>query len=98
MPFDLEKLGEVLAALFIGSSTLLLTAAIAWRLAVKPTMRAILELRATRGGADPALLRRMVELEEEVRALKDRLAALPEGNPARALGTDVPWRGTKERT
>jgi hypothetical protein len=98
MPFDLEKLGEVLAALFIGSSTLLLTAAIAWRLAVKPTMRAILELRATRGGADPALLRRVVELEEEVRALKDRLVALPEGNPPRALGTDVPWRGTKERT
>jgi len=31
MPIDLEKLGEVLAALFIGSSTLLLTAAIAWR-------------------------------------------------------------------
>jgi hypothetical protein len=31
MPIDLEKLGEELAALFIGSSTLLLTAAIAWR-------------------------------------------------------------------
>jgi hypothetical protein len=31
MPIDLEKLGEVLAALFIGSSTLLLTAAIACR-------------------------------------------------------------------
>jgi len=30
MPIDLEKLGGVLAALFIGSSTLLLTAAIAW--------------------------------------------------------------------
>jgi hypothetical protein len=98
MPFDLEKLGEVLAALFIGSSTLLLTAAIAWRLAVKPTMRAILELRATRGGADPVLLRRVAELEEEVGALKDRLAALPEGNPSRPLGTDVPWRGAKERT
>jgi hypothetical protein len=98
MPFDFEKLGEVLAALFIGSSTLLLTAAIAWRLAVKPTMRAILEIRATRGGADPVLLRRVAELEEEVRALKDRLAALPEGNPSRPLGTDVPWRGTKERT
>jgi hypothetical protein len=98
MPFELEKLGEVLAALFIGSSTLLLTAAIAWRLAVKPTMKAILELRATRGGADPLLLRRVAELEEEVRALKGHLAALPEGHPSRLLGTDVPWRGTKERT
>ena len=98
MPFELEKLGEVLAALFVGSSTLLLTAAIAWRLAVKPTMRAILELRAARAGADPALSRRVAELEEEVRALKHRLAALPEGNPSRPLGTDVPWRGTKERT
>jgi hypothetical protein len=98
MPFDLEKLGEVLAALFVGSSTLLLTAAIAWRLAVKPTMRAILELRAARGGADPALSRRVGELEEGVRPLKQRLAALPEGNPTRTLGTDVSWRGTKERT
>ena len=98
MPFELEKLGEVLAALFIGSSTLLLTAAIAWRLSVKPTMRAILELRAARVGADPALSRRVAELEEEVRGLKHRLTALPEGNPSRPLGTDVPWRGTKERT
>jgi hypothetical protein len=98
MPLDLEKLGEVLVALFIGSSTLLLTAAIAWRLAVKPTMRAILEFRAMRVGAEPPLLRRMTELEEEVRALKDRLAALPEGKPSLPLGTDVPWRGTKERT
>jgi hypothetical protein len=97
MPIDLEKLGEVLVALFIGSSTLLLTAAIAWRLAVKPTMRAILELRATRMGADPVLSRRVTELEEEVRALKDRLGALPEGNPSRVLGTDAPWRGTKEK-
>lgn len=98
MPFEFEKLGEVLAALFVGSSTLLLTAAIAWRLAVKPTMRAILELRAARVGADPALSRRVGELEQEVRALKHRLVALPEGTPSRPLGTDVPWRGTKERT
>jgi hypothetical protein len=98
MPFDLEKLGEVLVALFIGSSTLLLTAAIAWRLTMKPTMRALLEYRATRGGVDAPLLRRMAELEEEVRALKDRLAALPEGKASVPLGTDVAWRGTKERT
>ena len=97
MPFDLEKVGEVLAALFLGSSTLLFTAAIAWRLAVKPTMRALLEYRTARVGADPALSRRVTELEEEVRALKDKLAALPEGNPTRLLGADVPWRGTREK-
>jgi hypothetical protein len=96
MPFDLEKLGEVLVALFLGSSTLLLTAAIAWRLAVKPTMRALLEYRTARG-VDPLLTRRMTELEEEVRALKEKLAALPEGNPSRLLGADLPWRGTKEK-
>jgi hypothetical protein len=61
-------------------------------------MRAILEFRAARVGADPALSRRVAELEEEVRALKHRLAVLPEGNPSRPLGTDLPWRGTKERT
>lgn len=65
---------------------------------MKPTMRAILEFRAARGGGDPPLLRRMAELEEEVRALKDRLAALPEGKESLPLGTDVPWRRTKERT
>jgi hypothetical protein len=97
MPIDLEKLGEVLVALFIGSSTLLFTAAIAWRLAVKPTMRALIEYRTARGGADPALSRRMTELEEEVRGLKEKLAALPEGNPSRLLGAEAPWRGTKDR-
>jgi hypothetical protein len=61
-------------------------------------MKAIRELRASRVGADSALSRRVVELEEEVRALKDRLAALPEGNPSRLLGSDAPWRGTKENT
>jgi len=64
---------------------------------VKPTMRAILELRASRAAADPALSRRVTELEEELRALKDRLGALTEGNPSRLLGTEVPWRGTKEK-
>jgi hypothetical protein len=97
MPIDLEKLGEVLVALFIGSSTLLLTAAIAWRLAVKPTMKAILDLRATRAAPDPALSRRVTELEEELRALKERIGPLPEGTQSRLLGTEVPWRGTKEK-
>ena len=95
MPFDLEKLGEVLAALFIGSSTLLLTAAIAWRLAVKPTMRAILELREARGGRDSQLGRRVKELEDEVRTLRDRVEGLPEANPSQLLGSE--WRGTKEK-
>ena len=43
------------------------------------------------------LSRRVTELEEEVRGLKERLAALPEGTPTRLLGGDVPWRGTKEK-
>ena len=97
MPFDLEKLGEVLLALFVGSSTLLLTAAIAWRVAMKPTMRALLEYRAARAGIDPVVSRRLTELEEEVRGLKEKLAALPEGNPSRLLGAEAPWRGTKDR-
>jgi len=98
MPYDLGKLGEFLAAVTCCSATLLLSAAIAWRLSVKPTVRAILEFRAARDGGDPALSRRVAELEEEVRELKHRLPALPEGNPSRPLGTDVPWRGIKERT
>jgi len=97
MPFDLEKLGEVLVALFIGSSTLLLTAAIAWRLAVRPTMRALLEYRTARAGTDPVLSRRVTELEEEVRGLKDRVAGLQEGSSSRLLGAEVPWRGTREK-
>ena len=48
--------------------------------------------------AYPALSRRVAELEEEMRELKHRLFALPGGNPARPLGTDVSWRETKERT
>ena len=97
MPFDLEKLAEVVVSLLISSSVLLVAAAVAWRIGVKPTMRALLEYRTTRAGVDPALSRRMTELEEEVRGLKDRLAALPEGNPSRLLGADLPWRGTKEK-
>lgn len=101
MPFDPEKLAEVLitaaGVLFIGSSTLLVAVAIAWRLTLKPTLRAVLEYRTARAAADPVLSRRVGELEEEVRALKDRMAALPEGSPERLLGADVPWRGTKEK-
>ena len=97
MPFDLEKLAEVVVALIISSSVLLVAAAIAWRLAVKPTMREFFESRTARAGADPVLSRRMMELEEEVRALKERLAALPEGTRTGLLGADVPWRGTKEK-
>ena len=96
MPFDLEKVAEVVVALMISSSVLLVAAAIAWRLAVKPTFRELLEYRTARGGNDPVLSRRVVELEEEVRGLKDKLAALPEGNPSR-LGAEMPWRGTKEK-
>jgi hypothetical protein len=95
MPFDLEKVGEVLVGVMIASSILLVAAAIAWRLAVKPSLGALFENRTARGGGDPVLSRRVAELEEEVRALKDRMAALPEGNPTRPLGADVPWRGTK---
>lgn len=97
MPFDLEKLAEAVVALIIASSTLLLAAGIAWRLALKPTMQAFLDYKATRGGADPVLSRRMTELEDEVRALKERVDLLPDGSPSRMLGTEVPLRGTKEK-
>ena len=97
MPFDLEKVAEVLVALMISSSVLLVAAAIAWRLAVKPSLRALFESRTARAAGDPVLSRRVTELEEEVRGLKERLAALPEGTPTRLLGGDVPWRGTKEK-
>jgi len=97
MPFDLEKLAEVVVALLISSSVLLVAAAIAWRLAVRPTMRSFLEARTARAGDDPVLTRRVTELEEEVRGLKGKLAALQEGRPSRLLGAELPWRGTKEK-
>jgi hypothetical protein len=97
MPFDLEKVAEVLVALLIASSILLVATAIAWRLAVRPSLRAILEFRTARAGGDPVLARRVAELEEELRALKDRMPALPEGNPTRPPGADVSWRGTKQK-
>ena len=97
MPFDLEKVGEVLVGLIISSSVLLVAVAIAWHLVMKPTLRALLEYRAARSAGDPVLSRRVTELEEELRAVKGRLAALPEGSPTRQLGADVPWRATKEK-
>src|SRR5262245_20240519 len=97
MPFDFEKLAEVVVALIISSSFLLVAASIAWRIGVKPTMRALHEYRTAKGGGEPVLSRRVAELEEEVRALKDRMAALPEVNPTRPVAADVPWRGTKQK-
>jgi len=101
VPLDPEKLAEVLitaaGVLFVGSSTLLVALAIAWRLTLKPTLRAVLEYRMARGEADPVLSRHVAELAEEVRALKDRVAALSGSTPERLLGADVPWRGTKEK-
>lgn len=97
MQFDIEKLGEVLVGVMIASSVLLVAAAIAWRLVMKPTLRALLEYRAARTGGDPVLSRQVAELQEEVRALKDRLVTLPEGNPTRRLEGDVPWRATREK-
>jgi len=95
MPFDPSDLAPVFGALFIGASTLLLTAAIAWRIGVKPTMRALMEYRAARPAPDPQVLRRLSELEDEVRGLKAQLAPLPEGG-VRAL-LESPWRPTRER-
>ena len=97
MPFDLEKVAGVVVGLMISSSVLLVAAAIAWRIGVKPTMRALLEYRMALAGGDPVLSRQVAELKEEVRALKDRMAALPEGDPTRPLSADVPWRGTREK-
>ncbi|HZJ55193.1 MAG TPA: hypothetical protein VFD38_13720 [Myxococcaceae bacterium] len=96
MPFDPAELASILGTMFVGASTLLLTAAIAWRIGVKPTMRALLEYRAARPASDPQLLRRLSELEDEVRGLKAQLALLPEGGGQRAL-VESPWRPTRER-
>jgi hypothetical protein len=101
VPLDPEKLAEILitaaGVLFVGSSTVLIAIAVAWRLTLKPTLRAFLEYRTARAEADPVLSRRVKELEEELRAVKNRMGALPEGTSERLLGSDVPWRGTKEK-
>jgi hypothetical protein len=96
MPFDPSDIAQMLAAMFIGASTLLLTAAIAWRIGVKPTMRALMEYRAARPAPDAQVLRRLSELEDEVRVLKAQLAVLPETAPSRSL-LDAPWRPSRER-
>ena len=74
MDLELWSISHAVRDFFIGASTLLFVAALAWRMAVRPTVRAILELRAARVGSDGNLIRRVVELEEEVRILK---AGLP---------------------
>jgi len=91
MPFDPSDLAPILGTLFGGASALLFTAALGWRIAMKPTMRALMEYRASRPAQDPLLLRRISELEDEVRVLKAQFAVLPETSPARAL-LDAPWR------
>ena len=96
MPFDPHVLAPIIGAIFVGASTLLLTAAIAWRIGVKPTMRALLEYRSARPGSDPQLLRRLSELEDEVRGLKTQLAVLGEGSVSRSL-VETPWRLGRER-
>ena len=96
MPFDLSDLAPVLGSLFGGASALLFTAAIGWRIAVKPTMRALMEYRAARPAADPQMLRRLTELEDEVRVLKAQLAVLPETSASRGL-LEAPWRASRER-
>ncbi len=96
MPFDLSDLAPILGTLFGGASALLFTAAIGWRIAVKPTMRALQEYRSTRPAADPQLLRRLTELEDEVRVLKAQFAVLPETTASRSL-LEAPWRSSRER-
>jgi hypothetical protein len=74
MDLELWSISHAVRDFFLGASTFLFVTAIAWRLAVRPTVRALLELRAAREGGDGNLARRVVELEEEVRMLK---AGLP---------------------
>jgi hypothetical protein len=74
MEFELWSISHALRDFFLGASVCLLISAIAWRLAVKPTVRALLDLRAAREGRDGDLSRRVLELEQEVRTLK---ASLP---------------------
>lgn len=97
MPFDPTEVAQMVAALFIGASTLLITAAIAWRIGVKPTMRALLEYRAAKPASDPQVLRRLSELEDEIRVLRAQLAVLPETTASRSL-LEGPWRPSRERT
>ena len=77
------------------ASALLFTAAIGWRIGVKPTMRALLEYRTARPANDPQLVGRVSELEEELRWLKGQVLQLPDGGLARALVE--PRRSGRER-
>jgi len=74
MELELWSISHALRDFFLGVSVCILITAIAWRLAAKPTVRALLDLRAAREGHDGELSRRVLELEQEVRALK---ASLP---------------------
>jgi hypothetical protein len=96
MPFDPSDLAALLGTMFVGASTLLLTAAIGWRIGVRPTMKALLEYRSARPANDPQLVRRVSELEEEVRWLKSQVALLPDSGLSRAL-LEAPWRSGRER-
>ena len=96
MPFDRSDLASLLGTMFVGASALLFVAAIGWRIAVRPTMRALLEYRAARPANDPQLLRRVSELEDEVRWLKGQVAQLPDGGLSRAL-VETPLRSGRER-
>jgi hypothetical protein len=70
MELELWSISHAIRDLFLGASVCVLVTAFAWRLAVKPTVRALLDLRAAREGRDGDLSRRLLELEQEVRALK----------------------------
>lgn len=96
MPFDPSDLAALLGTMFVGASTLLLTAAIGWRIGVRPTMKALLEYRSARPANDPQLVRRVSELEEEIRWLKGQVALLPDAALSRVLG-EAPWRPGRER-
>jgi len=97
MDFEPVELGRAIGMIFAGASFFLLTAAIAWRIGVRPTMRALMEYRGAHPAADPQLVRRLSELEDEVRGLKARLGQLPEGSASREL-IESPWRPTRERS
>ena len=59
-------------------------------------MKALLEYRSARPANDPQLVRRVSELEEEIRWLKGQVALLPDAALSRALG-EAPWRPGRER-
>ena len=74
MELELWSISHAIRDFFLGASVCVLITAFAWRLAARPTVRALLDLRAARDGRDGELSRRVLELEQELRALK---ASLP---------------------